>query len=198
MARIQLNPMILSLSGKIGGRIYRHNADGSTSLCKLPSHDPNRVLSERELQTRKRFTRASAYCQVLKQDPEKLAAYQFVTQRRGPMARVYTTIMADILKPPSIDQLDLNNYQGHAGNTISLHARETVAIARLTLSLHDETAGQEIETAEKIYVVDDLAPSAFWPCTTTVSVPGGHTVRVTATAYDLAGNKAELAQTKTL
>ena len=198
MARIQLNPMILNLSGKIGGAVYRHNADGSTSLCKLPSRDPNRVPSQRQLQVQKRFTQASADCQVLKQDPEKLAAYQSLTKRRGPMARLRATIMADILKHPSIDRLDLTDYQGQARNNISLYARDSVAIARLTLSIQDETTGQQIETAEKTYKVDDLAPSAFWTCTTTVSVPTGHTVRVTAAAYDLAGNKAELTQTKTL
>ena len=194
MARVKLDPMFLSISGTLGDVVFRHHADGSVSMCKKSLPAPGFVPSPAQVETRARFKAAAAQCYVLKQDPDKLAAYRLLTEKRGPLSRVRATMIADILQPPTISALDLSEYHGNAGDTIWVTAEESVAIARLSLTIRDVDTDKTIETAEQISEVDLLATSMALAYTTKVTVPAGHRVEVIATASDLAGNQVESRQ----
>ncbi len=199
MARIVMNPAIRLISGGIDQFVYREQADGSMTVAKSPLIKPGRIPTAPEAQQRQAFKKATALCSTLQQDPAILALYQQIVKRRGPQARLRGTIIGDILKPPIINTLDLGAYHGASGSSIQVEAGDNMGVARLTLSIADEAGGQVIETAEKSFMAPLVPPpDVFWTYPTAVPVAAGHTVKVTATAYDLAGNKTEMTQTKVL
>ncbi len=199
MARIEMNPAIETISGGVGKFVYRERADGSISVGKSPRVNRHRVVGPAQAQHRETFKEAIALCNNLQGDPAILAMYKQIVARRGPLARLRGTIIGDILKPPIINSLDLSGYHGAMGNTIRVSAEDNMGVAKLTISIEDEAGGQVIETAEKSYTTPLVPPAgAIWAYPTAVPVTAGHTVKVTATAYDLAGNKTEMTQTKVL
>ena len=194
MARIVLDSMLVSISGKLGDDIYRRNRDGTVSICRKPRLDPHRLPTSAQAECRARFKAATAQYRLLRRDPEKLAAYRFLLKRRGSLSRLHAVIIADILRPPTITALDLGAYHGRPGEPIRVTATESVAVACLSLSILDLDTRRLIETAEKSFSGTDLAPAVSWRYTTTVNIPAGHKARVTATAFDLAGNQVEVSQ----
>lgn len=199
MARTKMNPALQFFSGTIDEFVYRENADGSVTVAKPPRVDPDRVPTPAEAQRQEAFKEAAALCTVFQQDPALLALYQQIVKRRGPMSRLRATIIGDVLKPPILRALDLDDYHGALADRICVKATDNVGVARLTLSIEDEGSGQVLETAEKSYTAPLVPPpDAVWFYPATVAVTPGHTVKVTAAVYDLAGNKTEMTHTKVL
>ncbi|MBN8657737.1 MAG: hypothetical protein J0M11_18545, partial [Anaerolineae bacterium] len=62
-------------------------------------------------------------------------------------------------------------------------------VSRLTLSIHDVTDNDEVESAEMNIV--KVAGTLEWVFTATESITVGHETEVRVTAFDLAGNKIE-------
>ncbi len=191
MARIVLNPAIQVISGNIAGFVYRRLADGSVQLAKLALRDPARQPSGPQAAQMQRFAQASARYARLIQDGATKAAYERLLAARGPMARLRTLVIGDIMKAPVVRSLDLSGYHGAAGKTIRIHVEDNVAVARVVLFINDETDDRQLETAEYIPAPDQLAPALEWDYVTTADVPAGHAAEVRVAAYDLAGNKFE-------
>ncbi len=124
------------------------------------------------------------------EDQGTQAAYKQIAAERGVPAQLRALVIGDILKAPKIDTVDLSLYQGAVGNTIRVVAEDSVGVSRLTLTVHDQTGGQDVETAERP-MNGKLTGTVEWVYTATTAVPADHAVEVRVTAYDLAGNKIE-------
>ena len=191
MARIVLNPAIQIISGDVGGFVYRQQDDGSVILAKQALPDPTRQPTEAQAEQMQRFKEASARYRRLMEDGGTQAAYRQIMQERGVRAQqLRALVMGDILGTPAVDTIDLSQYQGATGNTIRVLAEDTVGISRLTLSIYDTTASQEVENGEKV-ITTQIASTVEWLYTATVSVAAEHAIEVRVAAYDLAGNKIE-------
>jgi hypothetical protein len=55
MARVEFNPAISSLSGRLGEVTYRHYADGTVIAAKTPRLNPDRIAGPAQLAWRRRF-----------------------------------------------------------------------------------------------------------------------------------------------
>ena len=194
MARIVFDPAIRVISGGVGGFVYRQNEDGSVTVSKGRLPNPDRVFSQAQLNFQQAFIEAVAHCDQLMQDPNLVMAYQRLVDRRGPRARLRATIIGDILKPPTIDGLYMTGYLGAVGNTIPIQAQDNMGVARLSLVIRDETTGQQLETAERVKDGDPLSQNIQWLYTTKTAVPTGHTVSVSVSFQDLAGNTDQTSQ----
>ena len=190
MARIVLNPAIQIISGDVGGFVYRQQADGSLVLAKHALPNPDYQPSEGQAQQLQRFKEASARYQRLMEDQGTQAAYKQIADERGTPAQLRALVIGDILKAPKIDTVDLSQYQGAIGETIRVVAEDSVGVSRLTLTVHDQTGGQDVETAEKP-MNGKVIGTVEWIYTATAAVPADHAVEVQVTAYDLSGNTIE-------
>ena len=194
MARTNLNPALRVLSGDLAGYVFRQQADGSTRVAKIPLHNPDRQITAPQAAHRQRFIQASALCQRLREDPNLVALYQHVQARRGPMSHLRPLILGDILVAPQITAIDVSKYHGAVGDIITVRAQDNMAVARITVTIHDQTNTQVVETLDYVPAPEQLAETVEWMFKAKTAVPAGHTARVDAVAYDLAGNTFQLTQ----
>lgn len=192
MAKVVLNPALQVLSGDVAGFVYRQQSDGSVVVAKKSVPDPDRELSEAQLDQMQKFKEASARYRRLLEDNDTLVAYQSLLKERGEK-RLRAMVIGDILKSPFISTLDLSNYHGAAGDTIRIIAEDNVGVARLTLSIWDVTDNDEVESAEMN--IAKVAGTLEWVFTATASLTAGHEAEVRVSVYDLAGNKIEASNT---
>lgn len=193
MARTALNPAFRFISGRLAGYVFRHQPDGRVTVAQSPLPDPNRQLSPAQLAQVRRFKDATTLCWRLLDDPATRAAYEQLCLARGPLARLHTIVISDILKSPVIRLLDLSNYHGSSGDTIRVMAEDSLAVARLSIAINDLTTGLDVETATKVVSIEHLASTVEWRYTARISIPAGHATEVRVTACDLAGNQATTA-----
>ena len=187
MAKVVLNPALRVLSGDVAGFVYRQQADGSVIMAKETLLDPNREFSVAQLEQMQKFKEASARYRRLMEDAGTEAAYKKLIAERGLESRLRALVIGDILKAPVISTLDISKFEGKVGDTIRVVAEDSVGVARLSLSVHDVTAGQLVEAAE-MQMNGLVSSTVEWVFTTTAAVGVGHEMQVKATAYDLAGN----------
>ena len=187
MAKVVLNPALRVLSGDVAGFVYRQQADGSVIIAKETLLDPNREFSVAQLEQMQKFKEASARYRRLMEDAGTEAAYKKLIAERGLESRLRALVIGDILKAPVISTLDISKFEGKVGDTIRVVAEDSVGVARLSLSVHDVTAGQLIEEAE-MQMNGLVSSTVEWVFTMTAVVDAGHEMQVKATAYDLAGN----------
>lgn len=189
MAKVVLNPALQVLSGDVAGFVYRQQSDGSVVVAKKSLPDPERELSEAQLDQMQKFKEASARYRRLLEDNDILAAYQTLLKERGEK-RLRAMVIGDILKSPFISTLDLTKYHGVTGDTIRILAEDNVGVARLSLSIYDVTASEVVESAEMS--IEKVASALEWVYTATVTLTAGHEATVRVTAFDLAGNEIEV------
>jgi hypothetical protein len=194
MARTVLNPAIRVFSGNLSGYVYRMNADGSITTAMAPMRNPDRVPTGPQAAQMARFKQASAHCQLMLADPATLALYRQVQAKHGPMARLRSIMMGDVMKAPKITSVDVSKYHGAVGDIITVKAEDNVAVARVTVTILDQTNAQVIETLNYVPAPEQLAESVEWLFKAATAVPAGHTAAVQVTAYDLAGNTFEVSQ----
>lgn len=193
MAKVVLNPALRVLSGDVAGFVYRQQADGSVIMAKETLFDPDRELSAAQLGQMQKFKEASARYRRLMEDAGTEAAYKKLIAERGLESRLRALVIGDILKAPKVSTLDLSKFEGKVGDTIRVIAEDSVGVARLSLSIHDVTASQLIESAE-MQMNGLVSGTVEWVYTTTAAVGVGHEMQVKVTAYDLAGNVVEVSQ----
>jgi hypothetical protein len=83
MAKVQLNPALKQIRGRIGGLVFRLAHNGKLSL--VPSPDMSRVKwSPAQQEHRQRFKEAVAYAKAAMQNPELRAVYaQMASEKKG-------------------------------------------------------------------------------------------------------------------
>ncbi|HEX9385125.1 MAG TPA: hypothetical protein VF918_02310 [Anaerolineales bacterium] len=75
MAKIKLDPMITSMTGKLGGVIFRRSKDGYAIVSMAPAKSRAKP-SPAQLEHQARFKNAVAYAQGALEDPEVRARYE--------------------------------------------------------------------------------------------------------------------------
>ncbi len=191
MARIEYDPGIRAIRGGVGGFVYRKQKDGSAIVSRRPPTNPDRVPTEAQAQQLQRFREASARCRNLMEDMAVKQVYQQIAAERGSSKRLWALMMGDVLKPPETPTIDLSQYTGAVGSVIRILAQDNVGISRLKLAIHDTTAMQVLESAEKV-MTENMGVTVEWLYTTTVMLPDeslNHHVDIEVAAYDLAGNE---------
>jgi hypothetical protein len=192
MAKTVLNPAIQVISGDISGFVYRHRADGSVIIAKAPVRSADYEPTPAQEAQMQKFKEASARYTRLMQEAGTKAAYERILAEAAPGTQMRPMVMGDIMSTPKIDTLDLSTYQGRTGDTIRVLAEDNVGVARLELTIWDQTASAVLETAS--YQLDDrVRGETEWVYTATVDAPVDHAVEVQVAACDLAGNKMEQA-----
>ena len=125
------------------------------------------------------FKAAVAYAKAALADPVRRSVYAAIDQarRRGLIA----TAVADYLKPPVVDAIDLGAYHGAVGDPIMVRASDDVEVTGVTVVIRDESDAVLEQGAA-------VAQAGAWRYTATAAVAAGQSVTIEATATDHPGH----------
>ena len=190
MAKVKLNPVLEQIRGQVGDLVFKHYGD-EVIVGRKP--DRSGVLpTETQLEHQERFRQAVLYGRLVMADPQKKAAYEKAAKATG--KPLFSLTVADFFTAPVVDEVDLSNYNGAAGDVIVVRAHDDFKVARLLVAVSD-TNGAEIERGE---AVETPLSSGRWVYTATSTIAQGTTVRIAVTVSDQPGGIGEMTKEKTL
>lgn len=125
-------------------------------------------------------------------DPDQKAAYEQAAKAKG--KPVFSLTVADFFNAPVLDEVDLSEYSGAAGDPIVIRAYDDFKVARLLVTVSD-SEGQEIESWQ---AVETPPASGRWVYTASENAAQGITVRIAVTASDQPGGTTEATAEKSI
>jgi hypothetical protein len=177
MAIADDNVVTRGYRGRIGNLIFRRW--GKKTVVSLAPDVANRKWSKVQKANRLRFRDAMAYARKALGDPDKLKYYR---KKAKGMQTVWNVAVADYMKKPQINEIDVHNYKGQAGNTIRVAARDNFQVAGVILSIVD-AQGFEVEGGMAVEM-----PNGNWIYKAMEPNPSWHGGRIVVRITDLPGN----------
>ncbi len=181
MAKSKHNVITYGLSGKIGDLLVFSQRAGQTIVSKVPQQ--KKAASEKQTEHRRRFQQATIYARAAQADPELKAAYG---QAAGAGQTAYNIAVADMLKAPDIESIDLSGYAGRTGDTILIRAKDDFMVKEVTVTITNGD-GSLVETG---LARPDVA-GYLWTYTATQDNGSLDGDKIEITASDLPGNIAQ-------
>lgn len=182
MARIQLNSALKAIQGGIDNWIYRLRSGRVIISPRVAPADPQ---SAAQLQARDRFKLAAAYARSTTPD----AVYEQAARESG--WTPFIVMMADYLRPPQVDTINLSGYHGAAGDAITIGASDDLAVTAVNVAIRNAALSVLEEGAATLL-------NGMWVYNATTARTSGQTVTITATAVDRPGHTGILSGTWTM
>ncbi len=174
MAKVENNPIVRGISGKVGNLVFRAMPDGSTYVSGVPNFD-KRTFSQGQKDHQSRLKQAVAYAREAAKSQPIYAEFA-----QGTIMSAYNFALSDWFNPPVIHAIE------RVDGLIRIAASDNVMVTRVVVTIVDE-AEQALEKKEA-WKVDPSRRSAsgtdWWEVD--LAVEG----KVVAEAWDLAGNVA--------
>ncbi|MBM3461655.1 MAG: hypothetical protein FJX76_06095 [Armatimonadetes bacterium] len=179
MAELRRKHLLHGMSRRVGAHLeLDQHSDGS---ARLRAANPDGRLEAAHWET---FREAVAYALAKKTDPTYKAV---AAERHTSPFRVAT---ADFLHVPEIDEIDVRDYHGHAGDEIRVRAHDDVKVTEVGIIVLDEE-NRPIEIGQAV----DMGPQ--WVYKARRQATSDH-VRIIVDAADIPGNLSEARVEKTL
>jgi len=177
MAQTRTNILALGSYGKVGDLVYRRWGK-KTVISKAPS-TKHRKWTKLQKANRSLFRDAMAYARRVLKDPD---VFNYYKKKRKGKQTVWNVAVADYLLRPTIDKIDISEYEGKKGNEIIVIANDKYAVASVVVSIMD-AQGLEIEHGT---AVCDYTPG--WTYTAKKNNPKWMGCRVNVEICDMPGN----------
>jgi hypothetical protein len=167
-----MNPWMTGVRGRYDNLVFRQ-VRGKTVISPFRPRTTEPTVAQRGVQTR--FKLAAGYASGVLTDTAKRQAYERAAETQN--KPLFGVIIADYLKAPVIEQIDLGGYHGNVGDIIRVMATDDVGVVSVTVRilLPNQT-------------VLEQGPATLhegaWVYTATVAKPAGQTVRIEANALD--------------
>jgi hypothetical protein len=185
MAKMKLNPAVETLTGKLGGMVHRQL--WGRHVVSQPPDFSNRVLSPKQVAQNNQYKTAAEIWN--KFPPEVRAAYNAWGKRLNKPP--YALFNRNFSRPPSVEEIDLTQYTGQAGQTIVIRTVDIFEVARVDVTVR-EAGGNVVERGT---AVKNSEKSDYWTYQTTMAVqnPAGLTVEAVAANWPgKEGNRLQL------
>ena len=189
MSRVEMHAPFTTFSGTIGKLVYR-KFRGKTIVAMKP--DADRPLSQAEVAHRQDFAQAATWAKAALQNEELRPFYEALGKQREIPPRA--AAMADFLKRPSIEALDLANYAGKIGNRIYFMATDNGGVVSAQVTITDAD-GNLIENGMAVEVD---AGTGYWMYTAKSAVAPGTLAVINVQASDRPGNFVVVGEEKAL
>ena len=176
MAKLEMDPPYRHVRGRIGGLVYRRNGDG-TAISKARRDDVPPTGAQLEVQ--RKFTEAAAYAKASLADPVLGPRYSAAAEVVG--QRPFAFALADFLKNPVVEAIDVTDYHGAVGDVIKVRAVDDFEVTRVTVEIRDG-ANAVLEQGAAVQV------GGAWHYTATTAIAAGTPVTVAAVATDRPGH----------
>lgn len=183
MAKVSNNIFVRGLSGSLGDQfVVKQDKTGRTIVANKPT--VVRQFNATQLAHQDAFRMAIAYARASK-DHEV-----YIAKAHGTVRSPFNAAVADWFNQPEILEINTAYWNGGIGEAISVKAQDDTFVARVHVVIRDGN--------NTILEEGDAQPSDglwwFYMAKSIVNMAGNP--QVTAQAYDLAGNVAEMAAGK--
>jgi hypothetical protein len=181
MANVRLNPVLQSVRGKVGDLIFSKRNGGV--FISRKSENANRIVTPAQQAVRDRFRQAALYGKAAMADPQVRALYAAQAKKRK--RPIFSVMIENFFKPPSVEEIDMSAYTGQAGSTIGVRASDDFDVMAVDVAIFD-ASNVPIESGAAEQSANDLGR---WVYTLTTPIPSGTHIRVEVTATDRPGHK---------
>jgi hypothetical protein len=137
--------------------------------------------SEAQQSWDRQWDEAQAYAKSVLADPVKWEFYKMVDKEKKIPA--FALAVADYLKKPSFDPLDLREYKGQVGNPIKMRSFDAVGLVSVEVSL-SRMDGTQIERG---MAIEMGTRTGFWNYTASQPVALGSDIFIEVVGVDHAG-----------
>jgi hypothetical protein len=168
MATVSTNPIINSLSGRLGKTLVFKRWGDKTILARYAK--PKKKQSEQQKQNRSKFREAAHWAKIILKDPVRKAYYQNKARKLG-LPNAYTAAITDYMRKPNVEpssqrdgkstyhvyKKDFPVKRGvearivSSGEVVQVQTFEANVLGECVVSLRDLQPGQQI----KWVVTDD-------------------------------------------
>ncbi|WP_372645531.1 hypothetical protein [Ancylomarina sp.] len=135
MAYVKKNIVTDGLSGKLGKNLVFRQSNGKTVVATSPT--PSGTSSEKQIDHRKLFTRATHYAQCQMADPVFGEKYRLAAKAKG-LRNPNNLAVQDFMRPPVIETLNVNNYHGEIGDEIIIEAYDDLEVEKVAVEIYHE------------------------------------------------------------
>jgi hypothetical protein len=184
MAKQSGNVVTHGLSGKVGDLLIFRQRNGQTVVAKIPA--VSNKVTEAQLAQRRKFQRAVLYSGAVASDPALNEAYA-AQAKRGQTSR--NVAVADFLRAPDIDVIDLTNYHGQPGDVIRIEVTDDFALKEVKVVITNPDGS----LVEEGYAKPE-AVGYEWTYTATAANEDLKGDRIEVYASDTPGNIAQKAE----
>ena len=181
MAKTKKNIFVRHLSGSVGDQfVIRQGRGGETIISNMPTFSEDRTFSQNQLDQQEAFRHANLYAQTVKNDE------LYIKKAAGTSMTPFNAAVADYFKEPQVLEIDASEWDGNPGKVIWVEAVDDTQVTKVRVTISDEN-GAVLEEGNA-----QRAAGLWWTYTANTQVPMEPRPHVTATAYDMPGNSAEL------
>jgi len=180
MSKVETNPIITGLSGKLGNLVFRKKGD-RIIMAKAPAN--NSEPTEKQRTHRGRFMKAASFAKGQLQNPEAKALYDAIAKRKGHDS-AFAAAIQDFFNAPEVTEVVLTGYKGNINDSIFIHVTDDTSVTSVTVEIV-ATDGSVVETGDAI--VD--ASGLFWTYKAVAANADFATSKVKVTVTDRPGNK---------
>jgi hypothetical protein len=183
-----MNPIFEQMSGKLGDLVFKRYGE-EVVIARAPDMD-GRTFTPGQLAAQERFRKAAQYGKLAFAEAATRLAYAAAAQEAH--QPVFALMVADYLRVPVVDELNVDGYTGQAGETIVIQAHDDFEVVGVTVSIKD-AGGQIVESGA---ATQNPPNGGRWVYTTSQAVANITGIVVTATASDRPGNLGVKTATK--
>ena len=180
MARLKGNAIAEGLSGSIGQMFTFRQIGGKTFVSKY-QRATGVPATQKMTAARTRFGEATEYAKRVIRDPSLKALYQAAATGGQ---RAFNVAIMDALNPPRVESIRAEIYTGRPGDQILIKATDDFKVAEVRVSVHTQS-GELVEEGNAVMNENKLD----WHYTATRKIPELSGSKITAVAFDLAGNR---------
>jgi hypothetical protein len=186
LAIVKKNPFTEGLKGTIGDKMVFKQVQGRTiaTYKGVPTGEP----TEKQLEQRGLFQEATIYGKWVMSDPEAKAEYE--AKKSDKYNSAYAIAVADFLKAPEIEEVDLSAFHGHVGDVIKVKAKDDFKVMSVSVDLFDLNGAK----AEGGMAVEDKK-DLNWNYTLTTEIASLTGTKIVVKASDKPGHVTEKEQT---
>jgi hypothetical protein len=180
MAKLPPDALLAALRGSIGNLVVVHRKN-TVFVRARPSVKPKKTAARKAQQNR--FGAASNQARQMLKDAENKAYYEAAA--KGTSRTAHNMATADILHPPTVEDIDLSEYTGKADEAIRIVAKDEVGVAEVKIVIRDSNRGiLESGAAVRGEGRDN------WVYTAHKDLATGQIITIEATAMDRPENRA--------
>ncbi len=180
MAESKKNLATEGLSGRVGNFIFRRRkSDDKIFVARRPVASEQEP-TEAQKNVRRRFQRGIIYGKSAIADPATRSLY--AAKATGGRS-AFNVAVADFFNAPQIEEINLGNYSGAVGSTITITVTDDFAVSSVHVKI-ENMDGSLVEEGEAVPADTEID----WVYTATVTNDNLAGDKITVTAYDMPGN----------
>ena len=130
MAQSKNNIVTHGLSGKVGDILVFSQRNGKTIVSKAPKKRTGED-SEKQKQQQAKFQQAVLYGKSVLADPTQKELYETAGKK------AYNVAVADLLNAPKIETINVSNYKGNIGDTISVRVTDDFKVVSVKVIIQN-------------------------------------------------------------